>query len=100
MRMNLDTGNTAEHSERYRAEDLIQFCEALYVARGMQRDMAARSARILVEADLLGHSTHGMALLPGYLKALADGTLRACGEPIIENQRTVAQVWHGQRLSG
>ena len=66
----------------------------------MRDDIAATSARVLLEADLLGHSTHGMALLPGYLKALVDGTMRAAGEPVIENQRTVTQLWHGQRLSG
>jgi LDH2 family malate/lactate/ureidoglycolate dehydrogenase len=85
---------------RYDAASLIRFCESLYLARGMQADMAAMSARILVEADLLGHSTHGMALLPGYLKALGDGTMLAAGEPVIENQRTVTQLWHGNRLSG
>ena len=85
---------------RFSATDLVAFCETLYLARGMRSDIAATSARILVEADLLGHSTHGMALLPGYLKALGDKTMLAAGEPVVENQRTVAQVWHGQRLSG
>ena len=85
---------------RYNATDLVAFCEALYLARGMRADIAATSARVLVEADLLGHSTHGLALLPGYLKALADKTMLGAGEPVVENQRTVAQVWHGQRLSG
>ena len=85
---------------RYNATDLVAFCETLYLARGMRADIAATSARILVEADLLGHSTHGLALLPGYLKALGDKTMLAAGEPVVENQRTVAQVWHGQRLSG
>ena len=66
----------------------------------MRHDIAATSARLLIEADLLGHSTHGMALLPGYLKALAEGTMLAAGEPVVENQRTVVQAWHGQRLSG
>ena len=85
---------------RFRAAELIALCQSLYLARGMREDIAATSARILVEADLLGHSTHGMALLAGYLGALADGKMLAAGEPVIENQRTVAQVWHGQRLSG
>ncbi len=85
---------------RYRATDLVAFCEALYAAAGMRADIARTSAHILVEGDVLGHSTHGLALLPGYLKALADGTMLASGEPIVENQRTVAQMWHGQRLSG
>lgn len=87
-------------SPRYRNDELAAFCEALYKARGMRADIAAISARILVEADLLGHSTHGMGLLAGYLSALADGKMLPDGEPVIENQRTVTQAWHGQRLSG
>ena len=90
----------SSNAARYHATDLVAFCEALYLARGMRADIAATSARILLEADLLGHSTHGMALLPGYLAALIDKTMRAAGEPVVENQRTVAQLWHGQRLSG
>lgn len=92
--------STETNTARYQATDLVAFCETLYRARGMRADIAATSARILVEADLLGHSTHGMALLPGYLKALGDKTMLAAGEPVVENQRTVAQLWHGQRLSG
>ena len=34
-------------------------------------------AGLLVEADLMGHTTHGLALLPGYLEALAAGTMAA-----------------------
>ncbi len=87
-------------SGRYPAASLVDFCAALYRAYGMREDIAAVSARLLVEGDLLGHSTHGMALLPGYLKALADGSLRAAGDPVVENRRTVSELWHGQRLSG
>ena len=94
------TTATENSAPRYRADDLVTFCEALYKSRGMRDDIAAISACILVEADLLGHSTHGMALLAGYLGALADGKMLAAGEPVIENQRTVAEAWHGQRLSG
>ena len=98
--MNSTVALGSSNLARYAAADLVTFCESLYLARGMRADIAATSARILVEADLLGHSTHGMALLPGYLKALDDKTMRAAGEPVVENQRTVAQVWHGQQLSG
>jgi len=85
---------------RYDATALRDFAAALLRARGMRDDIAAVSARVLVEGDLLGHSTHGLALLPGYLKALADGSMTASGEPVVENRRTVTELWHGQRLSG
>lgn len=87
-------------SGRYPAASLVDFCAALYRAYWMREDIAAVSARLLLEGDLLGHSTHGLALLPGYLKALADSSLRAAGDPVVENRRTVSELWHGQRLSG
>jgi len=92
--------STVAEGHRFDAGELVAFCDALYRAHGMRDDIAASSARILVEADLLGHSTHGMALLAGYLGALDQKTLRAAGDPIIEHQRTVTQTWDGQRLSG
>jgi LDH2 family malate/lactate/ureidoglycolate dehydrogenase len=55
---------------------------------------------VLVDGDLLGHTTHGLALLPGYLKELANGTMRTSGDPIVLNAREVSQVWDGQRLPG
>ncbi|MBL8311063.1 MAG: Ldh family oxidoreductase [Burkholderiales bacterium] len=87
-------------TSRYAAAALTDFAQTLYSAYGMRDDIAAVSARVLVEGDLLGHSTHGLALLPGYLKALDDGSLTASGEPTVENARTVTELWHGHRLSG
>ena len=71
--MGLTAFDASQGTGRYQAASLVDFCTALYRAYGMRDDIAQSSARILVEGDLLGHSTHGMALLPGYLKALADG---------------------------
>lgn len=92
--------STIAEGHRFDAGELVMFCDALYRAHGMRDDIAASSARLLVEADLLGHSTHGMALLPGYLGALDQKTLRAAGDPVIVRERTVTQTWDGQRLSG
>ena len=45
------TPATENSAPRYRDDDLVTFCEALYKARGMREDIAAISACILVEAD-------------------------------------------------
>ena len=47
----------------------------LFAAAGMDADKAAVVAEMLVEADLIGHSTHGSGLVEGYLDALASGEL-------------------------
>jgi LDH2 family malate/lactate/ureidoglycolate dehydrogenase len=86
--------------DRYRAEALIAFAHSLFAAAGMPDEMAATVARILVEADLMGHDTHGLALAPTYLQDLADGKMRATGDVITVSDRKAAIVWDGNRLSG
>ena len=52
---------------RYPAATLIAFGQALLHNAGLRDDMACDVATVLVEGDLLGHNTHGLALLPAYL---------------------------------
>ena len=57
-----------EPNARYAVNDLISFAENLLVQSGLDRDRAQTVAEILVEGDLLGHTTHGLQLLPAYLR--------------------------------
>jgi LDH2 family malate/lactate/ureidoglycolate dehydrogenase len=52
---------------RYRADALRGFAQALLERAGTRGDIAVDVAAILVDGDLLGHTTHGSALGP-YLK--------------------------------
>ena len=45
-------------------------------ARACATTSRATSRTILVDGDLLGHTTHGLALLPGYLDEIEKGTMR------------------------
>ncbi len=45
---------------RYQARDLIEYASALFSAVGCDGDKPATIASGLVEADLLGHTTHGL----------------------------------------
>ena len=87
-------------SVRYRCGDLIDFAASLFAAAGMPADRARVVAELLVEADLMGHDTHGLNLAPGYLAALADGSMAADGEPGVVNDRGATLVWDGGYLSG
>ncbi|HRO61634.1 MAG TPA: Ldh family oxidoreductase, partial [Burkholderiaceae bacterium] len=60
---------TGRHA-RFDAGDLTAFAEALLTAAGLEADKARDVAEVLVEGDLLGHDTHGLGLLPGYLGEL------------------------------
>lgn len=87
-------------AEHYCADNLIHFAEALLAKGGMEADKAAVVAPLLVEADLMGHTTHGLQLLAPYLKALADGSMRGEGQPEVLSDRGAVATWDGRRLSG
>ena len=85
---------------RHAASDLLTFSRDLLVAAGMPRDKAEAVAGILVEGDLLGHTTHGLQLLPGYLKEVESGSMRVEGEPEVVHETPAALTWNGRRLPG
>ncbi len=85
---------------RYANRALIAFAESLLTAAKMPGDRARDMAEILVEADLLGHDTHGLQLLASYLQHIEDGQMRLEGEPITLSDRGAVIAWDGQRLPG
>jgi L-lactate dehydrogenase len=87
-------------TKRHSAASLIAFAHALLAKAGMREDIARDVASILVEGDLLGHTTHGLAQLPGYLGEIEKGTMRGEGAPTVVNSRPAAQAWDGHRLPG
>ncbi len=84
----------------YPAADLVNFARELFHAAGCETEKAEVLAEILVEADLLGHTTHGLALAADYLLELESGGLCAAGQPKIIVERPALAVWDGERLPG
>ena len=62
--------------------------------------MASVVAEVLLEGDLLGHDTHGLALLASYLRELDTGTMAKSGSHRVLEQRTGSALWDGDRLPG
>src|SRR2546428_1412059 len=85
---------------RYAAEDLRVFARTLLERAGVQVDIAADVATVLLDADLLGHTTHGLALLAPYLDELAHDRMARAGQPTVLLRRLAAQTWDGNRLPG
>jgi LDH2 family malate/lactate/ureidoglycolate dehydrogenase len=85
---------------RYRAADLVAYATSLFTAAGCDGDKPAVIATGLVEADLLGHTTHGLHLAPGYLRALETGAMTRHGEPDVIADCGGAVTWDGRRLPG
>lgn len=84
----------------YPASDLLAFARQLLLAGGLSDDKAEAVASILLEGDLLGHTTHGLALLAPYLGELASGKMRKEGDPLVVSDVPAALTWDGQRLPG
>lgn len=84
----------------YRHDDLIHYAQALLTATGLEPAKATAVADILVEGDLMGHNTHGLALLPGYLGDLESGSMEKRGTPTVLADHPAALTWDGRRLPG
>jgi LDH2 family malate/lactate/ureidoglycolate dehydrogenase len=87
-------------THRPSAESLTRFALHLLEAAGMPADKAAVVADVLVEGDLMGHTTHGLALLGPYLREIEAGTMRVEGEPEVISESAAALTWDGRRLPG
>ena len=85
---------------KYRADDLVRFASTLLDRAGLPPDRARVAAEVLVEADLLGHDTHGLDQLAGYLRQIEDGRVARTGEPQVIADAGAALTWDGKRLPG
>jgi len=60
---------------RVQAEVLIQFGQALLQSLGGPTEEASLVARLLVDANLSGHDSHGVIQIPAYLEAYTEGLI-------------------------
>ncbi|MDP2699802.1 Ldh family oxidoreductase [Thalassospira sp.] len=87
-------------SETFDLAELTDFVSTLFVRAGLETDKSAAVACYLIEADLMGHTTHGLALAPWYLQSVRDGVMKTGGTYEILSDRGAAQCWDGKRLPG
>ena len=87
-------------AKRYRADELVVFASALLEGAGMPRDRARTMADVMVEGDLLGHDTHGLDQLAGYLVQIEEGRLATAGEPEVVADLGATLTLDGRRLPG
>ena len=85
---------------RYATQALQEFARDLLMSAGLARDVASAVAEILLEGDLLGHDTHGLALMAPYLRELEAGTMAKSGRHRVIEERKASVLWDGDRLPG
>ena len=79
---------------------LIKFCTSIFQKLGMDDEKAKDTSEILVEADMMGHSTHGVRLLPLYIKDIEAGNMKASGNQITLNDTGSCITIDGDNLPG
>jgi LDH2 family malate/lactate/ureidoglycolate dehydrogenase len=84
----------------YRPADLLELATTLLTRAGLADDRARDVAEVLLEGDLLGHTTHGLDLLAPYLRELDSGRMTKDGEPVVVSDRGGAITWDGDYLPG
>jgi len=92
--------SAASADPAYRAADLIAFARDLFAAAGCDGDKPQLIAELLVEADLMGHTTHGLQLAAPYLGEIAAAKMTTKGEPVLVADRGAAVTWDGNYLPG
>src|SRR5262245_1861954 len=60
-----------------RSEDLKPFVQSIFQANGSSATEAERVAHYLVEANLVGHDSHGVIRVPDYIRWLKEGRVVA-----------------------
>src|SRR5690606_202643 len=85
---------------RYNAQALRDFARTLLQKAGMDAAPATAVADTLVEGDLLGHDTHGLALLAPYIGEIENKSMAVSGLPETLSDRGASLLWDGRRLPG
>jgi hydroxycarboxylate dehydrogenase B len=79
---------------------LHDIAERVFSAAGSEPEEARLIADHLIEANLRGHDSHGVGLIPGYLQRLAGGTVFANRKGRVVNENGSLIVYDGERAWG
>jgi LDH2 family malate/lactate/ureidoglycolate dehydrogenase len=85
---------------KHTPNSLRAFATAALIKSGMPEEAAIATARGLVEADLYGHTTHGLQLLADYVEEIENGTMAIDGRPHAISDHGAVACWDARRLPG
>jgi LDH2 family malate/lactate/ureidoglycolate dehydrogenase len=86
--------------DRFEVQALVRFATGLFEKVGFSPDKALVTARLLVDADLMGHTTHGLNLAGPYLAEAQKGSMTVAGEPEEIARKAATLTLDGKRLPG
>lgn len=85
---------------RYAVPALTELANALFVAAGLEHEKAATLARLLASGEMLGRTTHGLALCAPYIEQMDKGLMAKKGAPETIKDTGATFVWDGGYLPG
>lgn len=89
-----------DEGQNYDPAELTAFAENALRLAGLPAEPARIVAEGLVEADLYGHTTHGLALLSDYVDEILSGTMETSGRPAVLSRFGAVETWDARRLPG
>ena len=84
----------------FTADKWLEIGGALFKAAGSSEPNARRVMESLVDADLAGHSSHGVNRIPQYILAIEAGHLDAASDPVIVNETASSTLVDGKWTFG
>lgn len=84
----------------FKHSQLMKFCKSVLTSLDMDDEKAYDTSEILIEADMMGHSTHGVRLLPLYIKDIEIGNMKVKGEEVVLKDFGSSITIDGKKLPG
>ena len=84
----------------FKHSQLMKFCTSVFLSLEMDEEKAIDTSEILIEADMMGHSTHGIRLLPLYIKDIESGNMNVNGIEEVLKDTGSCITWDGKSLPG
>ena len=72
----------------------------IFMAAGAPRHIADVAAQVLVNANLVGHDSHGVLRIPAYLRQISEGSLAPDAEPEVLEEKPNRLLLDGRKSFG
>ena len=81
-------------------EKLVKFCTQIFLKLKMDNEKALITSELLVEADMMGHNTHGVRLIPNYVQDIINHKMQINGNYKIMSDKESSLTIDGCLLPG
>lgn len=85
---------------RFDYHALARFADMLLQRAGVPQERATPMTQRMLDADLLGHATHGLWFMSAYLERITAGHIQPAASVRVIHDQPGAFAWHAQRAPG